>query len=186
MARMGDEDEVGRGASVAQLSDAARRRSERASDPGHDDVPPPPDPSAGIELITNVRADEHDVRVEALADDVLDEALARQGGAPEAALQTSPARETPPVESATDPIDPGHDDHQHVREVLEHHHERRNPRELPTRTPRGSADLAPPVRGPPRHGSGDPQSGPPVERAHAAGSPPVWLRSLPSSGSSSS
>ena len=52
MARMGDEDEVGRGASVAQLSDAARRRSERASSPDHDVVPPVPDTSAGIELIT--------------------------------------------------------------------------------------------------------------------------------------
>lgn len=146
MARMGDEDEVGRGASVAQLSDAARRRSERAPNPGHDDVPPAPDPSAGIDLITNVRADEHDTLVEALADDVLDEALAGQWGAPEAALRASPAREGPEDESAPDPIDPDQDDHQHVREVLEHHHERRNPRELPTRTPRGSADLAPPVR----------------------------------------
>lgn len=146
MARMGDEDEVGRGASVAQLSDAARRRSERAPNPGRGDVPPAPDPSAGIDLITNVRADEHDAHVEALVDDVLDEALAGQWGAPEAALRASPAREGPEDESATDPIDPGQGDHQHVREVLEHHHERRNPRELPTRTPRGSADLAPPVR----------------------------------------
>jgi hypothetical protein len=146
MARMGDEDEVGRGASVAQLSEAARRRSERASSPDHDDVPPPPDPSAGIELITNVRAEDHDDHVAALADDVLDRALARSPGAPDAALRGLPARETPGGEPRTDRADPGHDDHQHVREILEHHHERRSPSELSTTTPRGSADLAPPGR----------------------------------------
>jgi len=145
MARTGDEDEVGRGASVAQLSDAARRRSERASNPDHDDVPGVPDPSAGIELITNVRAEDHDGQVEALADDVLDRALARPPGAPEAALRDLPVREPPGGEPLTDRADPGQGDHQHVREILEHHHERRSPRELPT-APRGSADLDRPVR----------------------------------------
>jgi hypothetical protein len=151
MARTGDEDEVGRGAAVAQLSDAARRRSERASIPDHDDVTPSPDPSAGIELITNVRAEDHDAHVEALADDALDRALARPPGAPEATLRALPDRETPRGEPLTDRADPGQDDHQHVREILEHHHERRSPSELPT-APRGSADLDRPVRqtSPPR------------------------------------
>src|SRR5450755_1207524 len=104
MARMGDEDEVGRGASVAQLSDAARRRSERASSPDHDDAAPP-DPSAGIELITNVRAEDHDGHVEALVDDVLDRALARHPDAPDAALRGLPAREAPGGEPGTDRAD---------------------------------------------------------------------------------
>jgi hypothetical protein len=146
MARVGDKDEIGRGASVAQLSDAARRRSERAPIPNHDDAPPVPDPSAGIELITNVRADEHDDHVAVLADDVLEQALARQQGAPDTPLRDLPDREAPGREPRTDPADPARDGHQGVREILEHHHERRNPRELSTMTPRGSADLAPPAK----------------------------------------
>jgi uncharacterized membrane protein YgcG len=146
MARLGDEDEVGRGASVAQLSDAVRRRSERASRPDHDDDVPVPDPSAGIELITNVRADDQEDDVDVLADDVLDRALARRQDSPDAVVGGLPTREALEGEAPNDRADPGRDAQQAVREVLEHHHERQNPRERSTVTPRGSADLAPPLR----------------------------------------
>ena len=83
MTRAGDEDEIGYGASVAYLSDAARRRAERG-DPSPDDAAPAPDPDAGIELITSLDAGEDDV--EESADDALDRALARPQGAPDTAL----------------------------------------------------------------------------------------------------
>lgn len=132
MTRAGDEDEIGYGASVAYLSDAARRRAERG-DPSADDVAPAPDPDAGIELITSLDAGADDV--EESADDVLERALARRHGAP----QVLPVPEARERES---PAAGSHEgDQRGVREALEHHHERLDP---PTRraiTARGSADL---------------------------------------------
>jgi hypothetical protein len=136
MARAGDEDEIGYGAAVAFLSDAARRRAERG-DPSPEDVVPAPDPDAGIELITSLDAGEDDVEQSA---DALQRALARRHGAPDAA----PVPETLDRESPVDPAGrPREGEQRGVREVLEHHHERRDPRVGATITPLGSADLPP-------------------------------------------
>jgi hypothetical protein len=125
MTRAGDEDESGYGASVAYLSDAARRRAERG-DPSPDDVAPAPDPDAGIELITSLDAGEDEV--EASADDALERALARQQDASDAALRVLPDREARERESRVDPAGLREGEQRGVREVLEHHHERLDPR----------------------------------------------------------
>jgi hypothetical protein len=140
MTRAGDDDEIGYGASVAYLSDAARRRAERG-DPSPDDAAPAPDPDAGIELITSLDAGEDDV--EESVDDALERALARRHGAPDAAPGVLPVPETRERESRVDPAGPREGEQRGVREALEHHHERRDPRAPATITPRGSADLPP-------------------------------------------
>jgi colicin import membrane protein len=143
MARTGDEDEVGYGASVAYLSDAARRRAERG-DPSPDDAAPTPDPDAGIELITSLDAGEDEV--EESADDALERALGRRHGAPDVAPGVLPVPETRERESRVDPAGPHEGEQRGVREALEHHHERRDSRAPATITPRGSADLPPRAR----------------------------------------
>jgi hypothetical protein len=76
MSRAGDKDEGGQGdASVAQIADAARRRTERPTPQAKKAaqlVPAQPDPSPGTELITSLYGEEHDDHVDVLADDALD------------------------------------------------------------------------------------------------------------------
>ena len=142
MARAGDKDEAGPGASVAQLSDAAsrptkgvpRRRPRKRPDP-----PPQPDPNAGTGLISNLDAGEPDEHIEGTADDKLDQVLARQRSSPDrtprvVSVPEAPERDPLPAE--------GLDAYRLVRDTLDHHHERHHPRVLATTTPRGSAELA--------------------------------------------
>jgi hypothetical protein len=142
MARAGDKDEAGPGASVAQLSDAAsrhtkdvpRRRPRKRPDP-----PPQPDPNAGTGLISNLDAGEPDEPIEGTADDKLDQVLARQRISPDRKPRVVSVPEAPERDPQPDQ---GQDAYQLVRDTLDHHHERRNPRQPATTTPRGSAELA--------------------------------------------
>jgi hypothetical protein len=142
MARAGDKDEAGPGASVAQLSDAAsrhtkgvpRRRPRKRPDP-----PLQPDPNAGTGLISNLDAGEPDEPIEGTADDKLDQVLARQRISPDRKPRVVSVPEAPDRDPQ---VDQGQDAYQLVRDTLDHHHERRDPRQPATTTPRGSAELA--------------------------------------------
>jgi hypothetical protein len=139
MARAGDKDEAGPGASVAQLSDAASRHTEgvpRRRPRKRPDPPPQPDPNAGTGLISNLDAGEPDELVDETADDKLDQVLARQQSSPDRKPRVVPVPEAP----ERDPLPAeGLDAYQLVRDTLDHHHERHHPRILATTTPRGSA-----------------------------------------------
>jgi hypothetical protein len=142
MARAGDKDDVGPGAAVAQLSDAASRHTKGVSGRRprkRPDPPLQPDPNAGTGLISNLDAGEPDEPIEGTADDKLDRVLARQRISPDrkplvVSVPQAPERDPQP--------DHGQDAYQLVRDTLDHHHERRNTRQLATTTPRGSAELA--------------------------------------------
>jgi hypothetical protein len=147
MSRAGDKDHSERGASVAQLVDARRRRSPPGNvSPASPQEAPPTEgePSAGTHLITNTDiGSDGELLPGGLADDVLDQVLARSSvpPAPERGSPSPPSSRDQPLDGAA-VLDREYDD---VQDQIERHHERGQPRRLRS-APRGSADLAPAQR----------------------------------------
>ena len=140
MSRAGDKDEGGQGASVAQISDAPGKRSER---PGRRPrpEPSPPDPSPGIELISNLFGDDQDHASEESPDDALDRTASgqRQSAVERPALVSITNGEVDdPAASQGAPSEAEYDG---ILEQLERHHERGQSSRTGSPLP-GSADIA--------------------------------------------